>query len=63
MAMFFTQISIIYDNNTKNIYMVIYKKKLKKISVFLIKLSATTKQLIRMNSIGSLKNQEIFFTG
>ena len=46
MAVFFTQIYI-YDNNNKNIYMLIYKKSLKNVSTFLIKLLATAKQLIR----------------
>ena len=59
MAMFFTQIYIyiyIYENNN-NTYMFIY---IKKVYAFLIKLSATTKQLIRRNSICCLKNQVIF---
>ena len=54
----FTQIYI-YDNN-KNIYMLIYKKSLKNVYAFLIKLLATAKQLIRRNSICCLKNQAIF---
>ena len=59
MAMFFTQMYIyIYDNNN-NTYMVIY---IKKVYAFLTKLSATTKQLIRRNSICCLKNLAIFFT-
>ena len=59
MTMFFTQIYI-YDNNSKNIYMLIYKKSLKKVYAVLIKLLATPKQLIRNNSICCLKNQAIF---
>ena len=35
----------IHDNNNKNIYMIIYKKSLKNVYGFLIKLLATTKQL------------------
>ena len=43
-----------------NIYM--YKKKFEKtVYTFLIKLLATTKQLIRRNSIYCLKNKAIFF--
>ena len=43
----------IHDNNNSNIYMIIYKNKVQKnvYDAFLIKLSATTKQLIRRNSI------------
>ena len=52
----FTQIYI-YDNNS-NTYMFIY---IKIVYTFLIKLSATTKQLIRSNSICCLKNLAIFF--
>ena len=48
----------IYKNNNKNIYMFIYKKDA---YVVLRKLSATTKQLIRRNSISCLKNLAIFF--
>ena len=59
MAMFFTQIYN-YDNNNKNIYMLIYKKSLKNVYAFLIKLLATAKQLIRRNSICCLKNLAIF---
>ena len=59
MTMFFTQIYI-YDNNNKNIYILIYKKSLKNVYAFLIKLLATAKQLIRKNSICCLKNQIIF---
>ena len=59
---FYTDIYYIYDNNSWS--WVIYKKKvLKNVSAFLINLSATTKQLIRTNSIGCLKNQAICFTG
>ena len=47
-----------YDNNN-NTYMFIY---IKKVYAFLIKLSGTTKQLIRRNSICYLKNLAIFFT-
>ena len=59
---FYTDIYIyiyiyIYDNNN-NTYMFIY---IKKVYAFLIKLSATTKQLIRRNSISCLKNLAIFF--
>ena len=46
-----------YDNNN-NTYMLIY---IKKIYAFLIKLSVTTKQFIRSNSICSLNNLAIFF--
>ena len=56
MTMFFTQIYI-YDNNNKNIYMLIYKKN---VYAIFIKLLATAKQLIRRNSICCLKNQAIF---
>ena len=42
--------------------MFIYKKSLKNCYVVLIKLSATTKQLIRKISVCCLKNQAIFFT-
>ena len=59
MAMFFIQIYI-YENNYKNVYMLIYKKSLKHVYAFLIKLLATAKQLIRRNSICCLKNQAIF---
>ena len=59
MAMFFTQ-KYIYDNNNKNIYMLIYKKSLKNVYTLLIKVLATAKQLIRRNSICCLKNQAIF---
>ena len=59
MAMFFTQIYN-YDNNNKNIYTLIYKKSLKNVYAFLIKLLATAKQLIRRNSICCLKNLAIF---
>ena len=38
------------------------KKVLKNVYVFFIKLLATTKQLIRRNSICCLKNQAIFFS-
>ena len=38
----------------------IYKKSLKNVYAFLIKLIATGKQLIRRNSIFCLKNQTIF---
>ena len=58
MTMFFTQIYI-YDNN-ENIYMLILKKKFKNVYAFFIKLLATSKQLIRRNSICCLKNQVIF---
>ena len=58
MTMLFTQIYI-YDNN-KNIYMLIYKKSLKNVYAFFIKLLATSKQRIRRNSICCLKNQVIF---
>ena len=53
----------IYDNNNKNIYLFIYiKKKFKKnVCAVLIKLSATTKQLITRNSICCLKNHAFFF--
>ena len=65
MAMFFTQIYIIYTKTTTlKIFTWSYIKKVQKnVYVFLIKLSAATKQLIRRNSIGCLKNQAIFFTG
>ena len=64
MAMFFTQIYIIYTITTLKIFTWSYiKKSLKNVYIFLIRLSATTKQLIRRNSIGCLKNQAIFFTG
>ena len=56
MTMFFTQIYI-YDNNNKNIYMLIYKKN---VYAIFIKLLATAKQLIRRNSICCLKYQAIF---
>ena len=55
MAMFLHR--YIYDNNS-NTYMFIY---IKIVYTFLIKLSATTKQLIRSNSICCLKNLAIFF--
>ena len=50
-----------YDDN-KNIDMFIYQKRLKNVYFLLIKLSATTKELIRRNSICCLKNQAFFFT-
>ena len=56
--MFFTRIDI-YDNNNKNIYMLIYKN-FKNVYAILRKLLATAKQLIRRNSICCLKNQAIF---
>ena len=59
MAMFFTHIYYIYNNSNKKTCSYI-KKVLKKIYNFLIKLSPTTKQLIRRNSICCLKNQAIF---
>ena len=59
MAIFLTQIYI-YDNNNKNIYMLIYIKSYKNVCDFLIKLLATAKQLIRRNSNCRLKNQAIF---
>ena len=60
MAMFFTQIYI-YDNNNKNIYLLIDKKSFKNVYAFLIKLLATAQQLSRRNSICCLKNQAIFY--
>ena len=60
MAMFLHR--YIYDNNNKNIYMFIYKKKnLKNVYAFLMKLLATTTQLTRRNSICCLKNQILLF--
>ena len=56
---FFTQIYI-YDDNKKNIYMLIYKKVQKNVNAFFIKSLPTSKELIRRNSICCLKNQVIF---
>ena len=47
----------VYDNNNNTDMFMYIKKSLR----LLIKLSATTKQLIRRNSICCLKNQAIFF--
>ena len=58
-TLLFTQIYI-YDNNNKNICMLIYKNTFKKVYAFFIKLLATAKQLITRNSIYCLKNQAIF---
>ena len=64
MTMLFTHTHIyIYTchNEDRNIYMFICKKKFKKLSTPSNKTSATTKQLIRRNSICCLKNQAICF--
>ena len=58
--MFFTQIYI-YDNNNKNIYMLIYKKKFKKMyTPFWLKILATAKQLFRKNSYLLFEKPGIF---
>ena len=61
MTMFFAQIYI-YDNNNKNIYILIHEKNLKKYLRFFNKTFSNCQAtyIIRSNVISCLKNQAIF---